>query len=69
MNLRAARQTRADARILDAFEALKGKLDQKDGVEDLQIRRGWLNRVCAVPVRERINRADGHVNRDGGNHR
>jgi len=56
------RTARADARVLmTLLKRWKEKLDQKNGVEDLQIRRGWLNRVCAVPLREGLDRADGHV--------
>ena len=35
---------------------MKRKLDEKGGMKNLQIGRGWLDQICPAPVFERLNR-------------
>ncbi len=46
---------------LNTSKAMKGELDQKRGIKDLQIRRGWLDQIHTVPAFQRLDRADRQV--------
>jgi len=45
---------------------MKGRLDQKCGIEDLQIRRGWFDPIRTAPISKWVDRTDREINWDRG---